>query len=81
MGKCSEPTNVRAGGQACPIRYQCAGCPHFESDPAVTEDQVVLIKSCLRLQLTHQIRLATFMAISQSRYLIGLSDIFLRPTG
>jgi Phage integrase family len=22
MGKCSEPTNVRAGGQACPIRYQ-----------------------------------------------------------
>src|SRR5674536_257915 len=34
MGKCSEPTNVRAGGQACPIRYQCAGCPHFESDPA-----------------------------------------------
>jgi Phage integrase family len=34
MGKCSEPTNVRAGGQACPIRYQCAGCPHFESDPS-----------------------------------------------
>lgn len=34
MGKCSEPTNVRTGGQACPIRYQCAGCPHFESDPS-----------------------------------------------
>jgi len=34
MGKCSEPTNVHAGGQACPIRYQCAGCPHFESDPS-----------------------------------------------
>ena len=34
MGKCSEPTNVRAGGQACPIRYQCTGCPHFESDPS-----------------------------------------------
>ena len=34
MGKCSEPTNVRAGGQTCPIRYQCAGCPHFESDPS-----------------------------------------------
>ncbi len=25
---------MRAGGQACPIRYQCAGCPHFESDPS-----------------------------------------------
>ena len=34
MGKCSEPTNVRAGGAACPIRYQCAGCSHFESDPS-----------------------------------------------
>ncbi|MDA8286343.1 MAG: site-specific integrase [Actinomycetota bacterium] len=34
MGKCSEPTNVRAGGGACPIRYQCAGCAHFESDPS-----------------------------------------------
>ena len=34
MGKCSEPTNVRAGGQACPIRYQCAACPHFQSDPS-----------------------------------------------
>jgi integrase len=34
MGKCSEPTNVRAGGPASPIRYQCSGCPHFESDPS-----------------------------------------------
>lgn len=34
MGKCSEPSNVRAGGGACPIRYQCAACPHFESDPS-----------------------------------------------
>jgi hypothetical protein len=34
MGKCAEPTNVRSGGQACPIRYQCAACPHFESDPS-----------------------------------------------
>jgi hypothetical protein len=21
-------------GQACPIRYQCAGCAHFQSDPS-----------------------------------------------
>jgi hypothetical protein len=34
MGKCSEPSNVRASGAACPIRYQCAGCSHFESDPS-----------------------------------------------
>ncbi len=34
MGKCAEPANVRAGGGACQIRYQCAACPHFESDPS-----------------------------------------------
>ena len=34
FGKCAEPANVRAGGGACPIRYQCASCPHFESDPS-----------------------------------------------
>lgn len=34
FGKCAEPSNVRAGGGACPIRYQCASCPHFESDPS-----------------------------------------------
>jgi integrase len=34
MGKCAEPSNVRAGGGECPIRYQCAACPHFKSDPS-----------------------------------------------
>ena len=29
----SRPTSKPAA-QACPIRYQCAGCPHFESDPS-----------------------------------------------
>ena len=31
-GLCKEPSNVKAGGQQCPIRYQCAGCSHFESN-------------------------------------------------
>lgn len=31
-GRCREPSNVKAGGQQCPIRYQCPGCGHFESD-------------------------------------------------
>ncbi|MFC4117013.1 transposase [Nonomuraea zeae] len=31
-GLCEEPSNVKAGGQQCPIRYQCAGCGHFESN-------------------------------------------------
>jgi hypothetical protein len=30
----ASTSNVRAGGQACPIRYQCAGWAHLESDPS-----------------------------------------------
>jgi hypothetical protein len=30
-GTCSEPSNVRAGGGACPVRFRCAGCDHFRT--------------------------------------------------
>jgi hypothetical protein len=33
-GLCKEPSNIKAGGQQCPIRYQCAGCGHFETNPS-----------------------------------------------
>ncbi|MFJ9682389.1 hypothetical protein ACIRP2_30705 [Streptomyces sp. NPDC101194] len=28
-GGCSEPSNVKAGGQHCRIRFQCAGCDFY----------------------------------------------------
>ena len=31
---CSEPSNVKAGGGACPFRFRCLGCGHFRSDPS-----------------------------------------------
>ncbi len=31
-GRCAEPSNVAAGGGACPIRFRCAGCDHFRTD-------------------------------------------------
>jgi hypothetical protein len=31
-GTCTEPSNVQAGGGACPIRFRCAGCDHFRTD-------------------------------------------------
>lgn len=37
---------------------------------AVSEDHVVLVKFCSTLRLTQQIRLATFMAHSQSKTLL-----------
>src|SRR5262249_56085356 len=34
FGICTEPSNVKAGGQACPYKFICLGCGHFRSDPS-----------------------------------------------
>lgn len=34
FGGCTEPSNVKAGGQACPIRFQCSGCGFYRPDPS-----------------------------------------------
>jgi hypothetical protein len=34
FGNCIEPSNVKAGGKACPIRFQCAGCGFYRPDPS-----------------------------------------------
>jgi integrase len=33
-GGCTEPSNVKAGGGSCPIRFQCAGCGYYRPDPS-----------------------------------------------
>lgn len=33
-GGCTEPSNVKAGGRHCRIRFQCAGCDFYEPDPS-----------------------------------------------
>ncbi|WP_166140077.1 tyrosine-type recombinase/integrase [Nocardioides ochotonae] len=38
FGGCSEPSNVAAEGHACPMRWQCAGCDHFSTDPSYLPD-------------------------------------------
>ncbi|MFF1460554.1 tyrosine-type recombinase/integrase [Streptomyces sp. NPDC058330] len=48
FGGCTEPSNVKAGGQACPIRFQCAGCGFYRPDPsylAAIEDQIRDLKA------------------------------------
>ncbi|MFD7338493.1 tyrosine-type recombinase/integrase [Streptomyces violascens] len=48
FGGCVEPSNVKAGGQACPIRFQCAGCGFYRPDPsylAAIEDQIRDLKT------------------------------------
>lgn len=34
FGGCTEPSNVKAGGGACRIRFQCAGCGFYRPDPS-----------------------------------------------
>lgn len=47
-GNCTEPSNVKAGGQACPIRFQCSGCGFYRPDPSylpAIEDHVRALKA------------------------------------
>lgn len=34
FGNCTEPSNVKAGGGSCPIRFQCSGCGLYRPDPS-----------------------------------------------
>ena len=48
FGNCIEPSNVKAGGKACPIRFQCAGCGFYRPDPsylAAIEDHITTLKA------------------------------------
>ncbi|MFC4463779.1 tyrosine-type recombinase/integrase [Streptomyces xiangluensis] len=48
FGGCTEPSNVKAGGHACPIRFQCAGCGFYRPDPsylAAIEDHIRDLKA------------------------------------
>ena len=47
-GNCEEPTNVKAGGQSCPMRFQCSGCSFYRPDPSylpAIEDEVRRLKA------------------------------------
>lgn len=48
FGNCIEPSNVKAGGHACPIRFQCAGCGFYRPDPSflpAIEEHLVALKA------------------------------------
>ena len=47
-GTCTEPTNVKAGGGACPVRYRCAGCDHFRTNIAFLPDLQAYLEDLLR---------------------------------
>ena len=47
-GRCAEPSNVAAGGSACPIRFRCAGCDHFRTDVSYLPDLTAYLDDLLR---------------------------------
>ncbi len=47
-GRCTEPSNVKAGGGACPVRFRCAGCDHFRTDAAFLPDLQAYLDDLLR---------------------------------
>lgn len=47
-GVCAEPSNVAAGGGACPFRFRCAGCDHFRTDVSYLPDLQAYLADLLR---------------------------------
>lgn len=47
-GSCTEPSNVAAGGKACPVRFRCAGCDHFRTDVSYLPDLTAYLDDLLR---------------------------------
>ena len=47
-GVCTEPSNVQAGGGACPFRFRCAGCDHFRTDVSYLPDLQAYLHDLLR---------------------------------
>ena len=47
-GTCNEPTNVQAGGGACPFRFRCVGCDHFRTDVSYLPDLSAYLHDLLR---------------------------------
>jgi hypothetical protein len=47
-GGCSEPSNVAADGQDCPLRFRCIGCGHFRTDISYLPDLEHYLADLLR---------------------------------
>ncbi|MFF0143315.1 transposase [Streptomyces sp. NPDC005227] len=47
-GVCREPSNVAAGGHACPLRFRCLGCEHYSTDVSYLPDLQAHLADLLR---------------------------------
>ncbi len=61
-GNCIEPSNVKAGGKKCAIRFQCAGCGFYRPDPSyllAIQDHIRALKA--DRELAHAMDADTFV--------------------
>jgi hypothetical protein len=47
-GTCTEPSNVVAGGDDCPVRFRCVGCGFFRTDVSCLPDLEAYLADLLR---------------------------------
>jgi hypothetical protein len=47
-GTRTEPSNVAAGGNNCPVRFRCADCDHFRTDVSYLPDLTAYLDDLLR---------------------------------
>ena len=75
-GTCTEPSNVAAGGGACPVRFRCAGCDHFRTVRRA-------LSSCLgqrrHAAIRLDLRVASDLCLASSFRRVHL--IFFSPAG
>jgi integrase len=79
FGNCIEPSNVRAGGKACAIRFQCAGCGFYRPDPSyipAVEDHVRSLKA--DLQTARAMDAADFVLRNLQDQLDAFKDVVAR---
>ncbi|MCX5613479.1 MULTISPECIES: hypothetical protein [unclassified Streptomyces] len=48
FGICMEPSNIKAGGQACPFRFRRLGCGHFRTDASYLPELKDYLQTLLR---------------------------------
>lgn len=76
FGNCTEPSNVRAGGGHCPIRFQCAGCGFYRPDPSylpALEEHIASLRA--DLETARAIGAAAFVVLNLSAEVDAFSKV------
>jgi integrase len=76
FGNCTEPSNVKAGGGSCPIRFQCAGCGFYRPDPSylpALEQHIISLRS--DRETAHAMGAATYVLNSLNSEIDAFSNV------